>query len=123
MPASNAGRKSASSILSNGVAWNGRVLAVSKGFSAAAGVTAASAGGWSVAAGVPASGAWQLQAARARRVAAARKNGRIIGGTSCRAGRGPEAGQGGDAGAHGTASTEDRESGVEGKRVERRVKG
>src|SRR3546814_16016293 len=82
MPSANAGRKSASSILSNGGAWNGRVLAVSKGVSAAAGVTAASAVGWSVAAGVPASGAWPLHAARARLMAAARTNGQI-GRASC----------------------------------------
>src|SRR3546814_6276995 len=102
MPSSNAGRKAASSILSNGGAWNGRVLAVSKGFSAAAGVTSASAVGWSVAAGVPAPGAWPLHAARARLMAAARTNGRIIGGISCMARRGPEAVQGSAAADHAT---------------------
>src|SRR3546814_17720584 len=84
MPSSNAGRKSASSILSNGGAWHGRVLAVSQGFSAAAGVTSASAVGWSVAAGVPTSGAWRLNAARSRLLAAARTNGPSIGGISDR---------------------------------------
>src|SRR5690606_20554724 len=83
-----------SSILSNGGAWNGRVLAVSRGFSLA-GVTAASASavGCSVAAGVPASGAWPLHAARARLMAPARTSGRSMGGLLHMA-LGPEAVQG-----------------------------
>src|SRR5690606_36621274 len=77
MPSSKAGMKSLSWILSNGGAWNGRVLAVSRGFSAA-GVTSAGASVFGSAV-VMESGAWPLlQAASARLTAAARTSGRIM---------------------------------------------